>query len=84
MSETRIALIGIIVEERSSAEKINSILHDYSSIIQGRMGIPCESYGVSVISVVVAAPQTEISTLSGKIGALSGVTARVIYSKTRE
>ena len=37
--ETRIALIGIIVEDRTVTEKLNKILHDYADYIIGRMGI---------------------------------------------
>ena len=37
---TRIAVIGIIVEDPSSVEKLNATLHNYSSYILGRMGFP--------------------------------------------
>ena len=36
--ETRIAVVGIIVEKPESVEKLNSILHEYSPYIIGRMG----------------------------------------------
>ena len=38
--ETRIALIGIIVENPDSVEQLNDLLHEYGSFIVGRMGIP--------------------------------------------
>ncbi len=38
--ETRIALIGIIVENPDSVEQLNHLLHEYGSFIVGRMGIP--------------------------------------------
>ena len=38
--ETRIALIGIIVESTESVEQLNHLLHEYGSHIIGRMGIP--------------------------------------------
>ena len=37
--------------------------------------------GVNIISVVLDAPQDVISTLSGKIGMLPGVSAKTLYSK---
>lgn len=40
--ETRIALIGIIVENPDSVEQLNHLLHEYGSFIVGRMGIPYE------------------------------------------
>ncbi len=78
--ETRVAIIGIIVEDPESVSLLNGILHDYSPYIIGRMGIPYRSKNVNVISVVVDAPQDTISALSGKIGKLPGVSAKAAYS----
>lgn len=82
--ETRVALIGIVVEDLNSAERLNGLLHDYGQYIIGRMGIPYEKKGVSIISVAVDAPQDVISALSGKLGMIDGVTAKTIYSKLGE
>lgn len=79
--ETRIAAINIIVENPESVEKLNNILHDYSKYIIGRMGIPYEKRGISIISIAMDAPNDEISALSGKLGMLPYVTAKTIYSK---
>lgn len=79
--ETRIAVIAIIVENSDSVEKLNAVLHEYSGVIIGRMGIPVRERNVSVISIVVDAKQDEISALSGKIGRISGVTSKTAYSK---
>ena len=78
--ESRVALIGIIVEKNESAEKLNAILHDYAPWILGRMGLPYREKGISIISIAVDAPQDVISTLSGKIGRLEGVSAKTAYS----
>ena len=78
--ETRVAVIGIVVENFDSVEALNSVLHDYGAYIIGRMGIPYRERGISVISVAVDAPQDVISALSGKIGKLSGVSAKTAYS----
>ena len=77
---TRIALIGIIVENMESVEPLNALLHEYGSCIIGRMGVPYRPKQVNVISVAVDAPQDVISTLSGKIGRLDGVSARTVYA----
>ena len=82
--ETRIALVGIIVEDRSSSEKLNGVLHQYGDFIIGRMGLPQVRPGVSVISVVLDAPENEISALSGKLGMIPGVQSRVLFTKTNE
>lgn len=77
---TRVAVISIIVENSDSAEQINSILHDYGEYIIGRMGIPYKEKKINIISVVVDAPQDKISSLSGKIGRLEGVSVKTAYS----
>lgn len=79
--QTRVALIGIIVENSDSVTALNDILHEYRDYIIGRMGIPYKTKKISVISVALDAPQNVISTLSGKIGMLDGVSAKTIYSK---
>lgn len=78
--ETRVAVIGIIVENPDSTEKMNQILHQYAAHIIGRMGIPYPKRGISVISIAMDAPQDIISTLSGKIGRLDGITVKTAYS----
>lgn len=80
-TETRIALIGIIVEDLSATEKINSILHECSAFIVGRMGIPYRQKNVSIISVIMDAPADKISSLSGKLGMLPGVNVKTVYTK---
>jgi len=79
--ETRVAIIGIIVEDADSVEKLNGILHDYGSYIIGRMGIPYKEKHINIISIAVDAPNDVISALSGKLGKLPGVSAKAVYSK---
>ena len=79
--ETRVAVIGIIVENPEATSQLNDILHEFSAFIIGRMGIPYRQRGISVISLAVDAPQDKISALSGKLGKLDGVTAKTAYSK---
>ena len=78
--ESRIAIIGIIVEDIDASLKVNDILHDYGMYILGRMGIPYHEKGVNIISIAIDAPQDMISSLSGKIGRLKGVSAKTAYS----
>ena len=78
--ETRVAVISIIVEKEDNVEKLNVLLHDARQYIIGRMGIPYSAKGISIISVVIDAPQNIISALSGKIGHLQGVSAKTAYS----
>ncbi len=77
----RVAIIGIIVEKKESIEKMNRVLHTYGSYIIGRMGIPYKERDINVISVVVDASEDIISALSGKLGAIQGISAKAVYSK---
>jgi putative iron-only hydrogenase system regulator len=81
MTETRVAIMGIIVENTDSVEQLNRILHQYAHTIIGRMGVPYREKGINVISIALDATQEEISALSGNIGQLPGVNAKVTYAK---
>ena len=78
--ETRVALIGIIVENETSVAALNDLLHQYAPYIIGRMGVPYRVRGVNIISVALDAPQDAIAALSGKLGRLEGVSAKTQYS----
>lgn len=80
LMETRVAVMGIIVEDMESVEKLNALLHEFSEYIIGRMGIPYRTKKISIVSVAIDAPQNIISTLSGKIGNLHGVSVKIAYS----
>lgn len=78
---TRIAIIAIIVEDEASIDQLNDILFQFRVHIIGRMGLPYSKKNISLISVVVDAPQDIINTISGKIGRLEGITSKTTYSK---
>ena len=79
--ETRVAVISIIVEDIEAAESINILLHQYRQYVIGRMGVPHTPKKISIISVAVDGPMDAISALSGKLGAIEGVSTKSIYSK---
>ena len=78
--ETRVAVMGIIVEETSAVESLNGLLHQYAEYIIGRMGIPYRKRQVNIISIAMDAPQDAISALAGKVGALKGVSVKTAFS----
>ena len=80
-TETRIAVLSIIVENTDTTAELNDIIHEYAEYMVGRMGIPYRARGINIISLVVDAPQNVISTLSGRIGRPEGVTSKVAYAK---
>lgn len=79
--DKRIAVVGIIIEDIEKATEVNSILHDFNSIIVGRIGIPYRDRGVSVISVIVDGLVEDISSMTGKIGKLKGVAVKSAITK---
>ena len=79
--ETRVALIGIVVENPDSVDQLNALLHLYRAYIIGRMGVPYPKKKVSIISVAIDAPGDIISALSGKLGKLPGVSTKTVYSR---
>ena len=81
--DTRVAIIGIIVENMDSVKALNEILHEYGEHIIGRLGIPYPKKQVNVVTVVVDASQDVINALSGKIGRLNGITAKTISSNKK-
>ncbi len=78
--DTRVAVIGIIVENDDSVQELNALLHEFGNYIIGRMGVPYRARGINVISVAVDAPADIVSALAGKIGNLDGVSSKTAYS----
>ena len=83
MKETRIALIGIIIEEEKGITPTNQLLHEYRDYIVGRMGIPYREKEINIISIVLDAPENTISTLSGKLGMIEGISVKSMFAKTK-
>ena len=78
--ETRVAVIGIIVEKTESVGELDTILSEYGDYIIGRMGIPYAKKNVNCITVVVDAESDKINSLCGKIGKLDGVSSKAAFS----
>ena len=74
--QTRVAVMGIVVENTDSVERLNTLLHEYGSYIIGRMGIPYRARNINIVSIAIDASQDVISALSGKIGNLDGISVK--------
>ncbi|MDR3330260.1 MAG: iron-only hydrogenase system regulator [Mycoplasmataceae bacterium] len=81
MENQRIALLGIVVEDTNMVNQVNELLHQYRQGIVGRMGVPHRTRDLCIISVVLEADQDTISALSGKLGAIKGISSKVLYAK---
>lgn len=78
--ETRVALIGIIVENKNSIEQLNKILHEYGAFIISRMGLPYKEKNINIISIAIDAPNDIINAMTGKIGRLDGISTKTAFS----
>lgn len=79
--DKRIGVIGIVIEDLSQIAEVNSLMHQHSKIIIGRMGVPYKERGVNVISLIVDGTTDEIGALSGKLGKLKGLSVKSALSK---
>jgi putative iron-only hydrogenase system regulator len=82
--DKRIGVIGIVIEEFESANKVNETLHELAGIIIGRMGIPNKERGISSISLIVEGTSDEISAMTGKLGKIKGVNVKSALTKKLE
>lgn len=78
--ETRVAVIGIIVEKAESVDSLNHILTEYRDYIIGRMGLPYQKKKINCITVILDAEQNVINSLCGKLGRLDGVSSKAAFS----
>lgn len=79
-SKTRVAVIAVIVENNAATDSINELLHEAGQYIIGRIGIPYREKNINIISIAIDAPQDVISSLSGKLGRIEGVSVKTAYS----
>ena len=79
--ETRVAVISMIITKEESVEAMNALMHQYPAFVVGRMGIPYRQKGVNIISIVIDAPMDQINALTGSLGRLDGVSAKVTYAQ---
>lgn len=79
--EKRIGVVGIVVSNIISSQRVNEILHEHSQIIVGRMGVPYKQKNLSVISLIVDGSSDEVSALTGKLGKVEGVNVKSALTK---
>ena len=80
MSENHLGIVGIIVEDIEASAALNAILHQYSDIIVGRLGIPYRDRGVSIISLAVDGNRETISAMTEKLGQLNKVSVNSVIT----
>lgn len=79
--EEKVAIIGIFIQDINAAAQVNELLHEYADCIIGRIGIPYREKSLNIVSVIVNATSDQISTLSGKLGRIKGISAKAMQAK---
>jgi len=77
----RLGVVGVVIENLNSVNRVNEILQEFNFIIVGRLGIPYKERGVSIISLVVDGSTDNIGSLTGKLGSLDGVKVKSALTK---
>jgi putative iron-only hydrogenase system regulator len=78
----RVGFVGIIVEDRKkAAHQVNDLLSEFGDIIVARVGLPYRERKCSVITLIVDATTDELGALTGKLGALAGVSVKSALTK---
>ena len=82
--ETRVAVIGIIVDHTDNIDQLNDLLHEHAQYIIGRMGIPYREKNINIMSIAIDAPQDVISALTGKIGNIDGISVKTAFATSKK
>lgn len=84
MSEdVRIGIIGIVIEDASKTDEVNSILHSYAKLFAGRMGLPFREKNLAVITLIAEGTNDEISSFTGKLGRIKGISVKSMMTKVK-
>jgi len=79
----RIGVVAIINHDSNDAYKtINEILHNFSSIIIGRLGLPYRERNLAIITLIVDGDTDQIGAMTGKIGQIDNVSVKTVFAKT--
>ena len=80
--DKRVGFVGIIIEDRKKAAyQVNELLSEYGDMIVARVGLPYRERHCSVITLIVDTTTDALGSLTGKLGALSGVSVKSALTK---
>ena len=79
--EKRIGSILVLIEDKSSISKVNSIISQHADIIIARQGLPVSNREISLISIVLEGDTDMIGSLSGQLGRINGIRVKSLVMK---
>ncbi len=72
----KLAIVGVIITNRTIVPEVQSVLSDFGDIIIGRMGVPDKANGINAIALIVEGENEQLSALTGKLGRLDSVSVK--------
>ena len=72
----KLAIVGVIITNRTIVPEVQSVLSDFGDIIIGRMGVPDRANGINAIALIVEGDNEQLSALTGKLGRLDSVAVK--------
>lgn len=80
---SRIAAVTVLVNDYTSGERVNALLHEYAHLLIGRMGMPYKKNGgtVHILNLALDGKEREIYALSDALGLLPGVSVKTTFAK---
>ena len=82
LMEKRIGTVTVLVKDRAVAPQVNAVISQYADIILARQGLPFRDSSVAVISLIVDGDNNQINALSGKLGRIEHIEAKVVVTKS--
>lgn len=80
-NKNALASVTVISHDYASAERINSLLHEYGELIIGRMGMPYRKREVYIINASLDGPRDRIDELSQRLSIIPGVSIKTTYAR---
>jgi len=82
--EKRIGSVLILLQDKESAQQVNSIISNHSSIIIGRQGLPVRDSISGIISLVLEGTTDQIGSLTGQLGRVKDVEVKSVVLKIKD
>jgi len=76
-----IATITIIANSNAMSDQINGLLHEYGSMMVGRMGMPYRECGLYLINITLDGPRNAIAELSHRLSLLPQVSVKTTFAE---
>ena len=76
-----IATVTIIASSNELADQINGLIHEYSDMIIGRMGMPYRACGLYLINITLDGSRERITQLSHRLSILPDISVKTTFAR---